>query len=103
MTETDVVRIYQKLSDRYPLILTNSLAAGFMTSLEFPVLKGTSSLGNFELFYDDVPSFAFYAMRDNGEEFAHTHFYSVSEAEQAVADFMEGKLTLVSFGQSYNI
>ena len=99
MDDTDIVNIYHKLSNHYPLILTSSLAAGFKTTLDFPILKGISSLGEFEMFFDELPSFEFYAMHDNGEVFAHKHFYSVSEAEQAVADFMEGKLTLISFGQ----
>ena len=42
-------------------------------------------------------------MRGNGEVFAHAHFYSATEAEQAIIDFMEGKLTLISFGEPYDI
>lgn len=103
MVEADIVSIYHKLSHRYPLALTNSLAAGFNTTIDFPVLSGTSALGKFELFLDDLPSFAFYAMCDNSEVFAHRHFDSADEAEQAVVDYMEGKLTLISFGQTPNI
>ena len=99
MVEADIVNLYHKLSKYYPLILTDTLAVGYTKDSAFPILKGSSSLGNFEMFFDDLPSFEFYAMHNNGELFAHTHFYSVSAAEQAVADFMEGKLTLISFGQ----
>ena len=103
MTDTDIANIYHNLSNRYPLSLTSSIAAGFQTTIDFPILKGTSSLGNFDMFCDDLPSFEFYAMNNKAEVFAHTHFYSANEAEQAVIDFMEGKLTLISFGQPYDI
>ena len=102
MTDNDIVNIYHNLSNRYSLILTSSLAVGFKTTIDFPILRGTSSLGNFEMFVDDFPSFAFYAMRDNGDVFAHKHLQSIVEAKQAVADFMEGTLTLISFGQPYD-
>ena len=69
---------------------------------EFPILCGISRLGRFELFFDDV-SFAFYAMHDNGAVFAHWHAHSVAEAEQAVVDFMNGKMTLVQFGRQNTI
>lgn len=102
MIDADIVNIYRKLSKRYPLILTSSLAEGFNTTLDFPVLKGSSSLGSFEMFPDDLPSFEFYAMHDNGELAIHMHFYSFTEAEQAVADFMEGRLYVVSFKLEYD-
>ena len=101
--DADIVFIYQKLRNRYPITLSSSLAMEFKTTVDFLVLSGISSLGRFEMFFDDVPSFAFYAMYSNGEVFAHKHLRSAEEAEKTVADFMEGKLTLISFGQSYNL
>ena len=51
MVEADLVRIYHKLCNYYPLMLINSLAAGYKTTVDFPVLKGASPLGNFEMFF----------------------------------------------------
>lgn len=96
--DADIGFIYQKLRNRYPITMNSSLAMGFKTTVDFPVLGGVSSLGRFELFFDDVPSFAFYAMHNNGEVLAHKHLQSIDEAEKTVADFMEGKLTFISFG-----
>lgn len=101
--DADVLDIYRKLSSRYPIMLNSSLAMGFKTNIDFPVLSGISELGRFEMYYDDVPSFTFYAVRSSGEVFAHWHLQTTTEAEKAVADFMEGKLTLISFGQPYDI
>ena len=55
-----------------------------------------------KLFYGDF-SFEFYSKKDNGEFLAHCHFQSVSEAEKAVVDFMNGKLTITQFGQPKDI
>lgn len=99
--DSDVVNIYKRLSSSYPITLNSSLAIGFKSNIDFPVLSGTSTLGRFEMFFDDV-SFAFYAMYDDGEVFAHWHLQTSSEAEKAVADFMEGKITRIQFGQPNN-
>ena len=102
MVDADIINIYHTLRNRYPLILTSSLAAGFKATTDFPILRGASSLGNFEMVVDDLPSFAFYAMHDNGEVFDHKHVQSVNKAEETITDFMEGKLTLISFEQPNN-
>ena len=101
--DADVVRIYEKLCNKYSLELTSAHKQGFHSSIDFLILIGISVLGKFEMYYDDVPSFAFYATRSSGEVFAHWHLQTATEAEKAVADFMEGKLTLISFGQPYDI
>ena len=89
--DADIRAIYEHLHSRYPIILSSSLCRGFKSKIDFPVLHGRSTLGEFELFYDDV-SFAFYAMHDHGEVFAHWHMQTPIDAENAVADFMQGKL-----------
>lgn len=97
--DADVIRIYKKLCNKYPIELTSALKKGFHSSIDFPILTGASALGSFEMSCDDVPSFGFYATRNTGEFLAHWHVYSAEEAERSVIDFMEGKLTLISFGQ----
>lgn len=89
--DSDILNIYEKLRKSYPISVNSSLAVSPNFKMDFPVLCGTSGLGRFEMFFDDV-SFAFYAMRDNGEVFAHWHLQTPAEAETAVAGFMEGKI-----------
>lgn len=101
--DADIQAIYERLRDRYPIVLSSSLSLGFNGKVDFPVLYGQSVLGRFELFYDDVPSFAFYAMDDSGGVFAHFHLQTPAEAEKTVLDFMDGKLTIIQFGQANNI
>ncbi len=100
--DADVIRIYEKLSNKYSIELTSAWKKGFHSSVDFPILTGTSALGSFEMIFDDVPSFAFYATRNTGEFLRHWHAYSAEEAEKSVIDFMEGKLTLISFGRPNN-
>ena len=92
--DTDVKAIYERLHDRYPIILSSSLTLGF--KFDFPVLHGQSSLGTFELFYDGV-SFPFYAKDDTEKVYAHFHLQTPAKAEETVIEFMEGKLTIVQF------
>ena len=95
--DADIVYIYEKLCNKYPLELTSAHKQGIHSSIDFPILIGTSVLGKFEMCYDDVPSFAFYAVRSSGEVFAHWHLQTATEAEKAVIDFMEGKILLLQF------
>lgn len=93
ITTDDLKAIYEHLRNRYPISLTSSFSMGFKSNIDFPILHGQSDLGRFNLFFDDV-SFAFYAMRDDGEVFAHWHLQTLIEAEKTVADFMEGRMGL---------
>lgn len=99
--DADIITIYNHLSSRYPVFLSSSLALGFKSKIDFPVLHGQSTLGRFELYFDDF-SFAFYAMHNGEDVFAHKHLQTLLEAEETVADFMEGKITLIQFGQPYD-
>ena len=99
--DANIKSLYKQLHSKYPLELKNSKEMGFKTNSDFPVLCGISSLGKFEVFFDDV-SFPFYAMRDNGEVFAHWHLQTPDEVEKTVVDFMEGKPSVIPFGQPYN-
>ena len=94
--ETDVTIIYERLCKTYPICLSRSVDRGFKSNVDFPVLHGHSSLGDFELFYDDV-SFPFYVEREDGELIAHFHLRTLEEAEKCIADFMEGRMRLLSF------
>lgn len=88
--DTDVIKIYENLKNRYPIKLSSSIDLGFKSKVDFPVLHGQSTLGRFELFFDDV-SFPFYGMNENKEVFSHFHLQTISEAEETIINFMEGK------------
>jgi len=99
--DADIKRLYNQLRCYYSLTLTSSFEKGFKTDIDYPILCGNSILGRFELFYGDL-DFEFYAERDNGVFLAHFHLQSAAEAEKTVVDFMNGKLTIVQFGQPNN-
>ncbi len=99
--DADIKDIYNRLHSEYSLELTSSFEQGFKTNIDYPVLCGTSVLGRFVLFYGDI-DFEFYVLRDNGECWVHCHLKSAKEAEQTVVDFMNDKLTLISFGKPYD-
>ena len=99
--DSDIIKIYEKLRESYPISVNSSLAVSPNFKTDFPILCGTSNLGKFEVFFDDV-SFPFYAMRDNGEVFAHWHLQTPDEVEKTVVDFMEGKPSTIPFGQPNN-
>ena len=96
--DADIKELYNRLHSKYPLELKSSLEMGFKTDIDYPILCGNSILGRFELFYGDL-DFEFYAVQDNGQFLAHFHLQSAAEAEKTVIDFMNGKLTIIQFGQ----
>ena len=99
--DADIKKLYKQLYCKYPLKLTSSFEKGFKTDIDYPILCGNSILGRFELFYGDL-DFEFYAVQDNGQFLAHFHLQSAAEAEKTVIDFMNGKLTIIQFGQLNN-
>ena len=99
--DNDIEELFGRLQSRYSLKLTSSFEKGFKTNIDYPILCGNSILGRFELFYGDL-DFEFYAVQDNGQFLAHFHLQSAAEAEETVIDFMNGKLTIIQFGQPNN-
>lgn len=99
--DSAVLKIYERLHESYPISVNSSRAVSPNFKIDFPILCGASKLGKFEVFFDDV-SFPFYAMRDNGEVFAHWHLQTLDEVEKTVVDFMEGKPSVIPFGRLHN-
>jgi hypothetical protein len=94
--EPDISSVYARIRHKYSISLSSSLELDCKSPVDFPVLHGRSALGYFEVFFDDV-SFPFYAMRENGEVYAHWHLQTLDEVEKTVADFMEGKPSAIPF------
>ena len=96
--ESDVTIVYERICDKYPVMLRGSRELGFKSPVDFPVLQGHSVLGHFRLFYDGV-SFPFYVIQEDGSLHMHWHLQTPEEAEITVAKFMEGTLSLQPFEQ----
>ena len=99
--DSDIVRVYEKLCKSYPICLKSALDVSPKFKIDFPILCGSSRLGKFEVFFDDV-SFPFYAMQEDGEVYAHWHLQTPDEVEKTVVTFMEGKSSAIPFGQANN-
>lgn len=89
--DSDVLKIYEKLHESYPISVKSSLAVSPNFKTDFPILCGISNLGKFEVFFDDI-SFPFYAMNNNGDVFAHWHLQTAQEVEETIVNFMEGNM-----------
>lgn len=100
--DNDIKELFGRLQSKYSLKLTSSFEKGFKTNIDYPILCGSSALGRFELFYGDL-DFEFFAEQDDGKFLWHCHLKSEKEVEQTVVDFMNGKLTIVQFGQPNNL
>ena len=100
--DADIKKLYNQLRCNYSLTLTSAFEKGFKTDIDYPILCGNSILGRFELFHGDL-DFEFYAEQDDGMFLWHCHLQSAAEAEKTVIDFMNGKLTIIQFGQPYDM
>ena len=87
--DTDVIKLYENLKNRFPVVLSSSLDLGFKSNNDFPVIHGQSVLGKFELFFDDI-SFPFYATNEDGKILFHSHLQTQLDAEETIIKFMEG-------------
>ena len=95
--DSDIVKIYNKLREHYPVHLNSSLAVSSNFRNDFPILSGTSGLGKFEVFFDGF-SYPFYAMQEDDEEvYDHWHLRTPDAVERAVVDFMSNKARNILF------
>lgn len=93
-SDADIVAIYEKLRERYPIVIRSSLAVSDKFKIDFPILCGSSALGKFEVLFDAV-SFPFYVCSDHGETDAHWHLQTPEELEKTVVEFMEGNPSVI--------
>ena len=80
----DLVAVYEQLKDIYPLTLTMVPHYDY----ELPVLRGESSVGKFEM-WDNGLDIIFDIYKPDGT-YTHWHPSDVSEAIEAVREFMNG-------------
>lgn len=91
MAKHDLERIYQQLSDRYDLLLTNTFALDAGYTIDVMVLCGKSAKGRFHLYKesDDSDMFVFSVEYPEGKGYTHWHPYGVEQAISDVISFME--------------
>ena len=80
----DPVAVYEQMKDVYAVVVTMEPAYDY----EIPVLRGESSAGKFEV-WDNGLDIIFDIYKPDG---THTHWHpsDVSEATEAVREFMNG-------------
>ena len=86
----DIELIYDKVKNKYNLILTNTFALDDGYTIDVPVIRGTSANARFDLYKDgDLFVFSVAFFDKTGEEkYSHTHPYDVADAIQHIEDFM---------------
>ena len=80
----DPVAVYEQMTDVYAVVVTMEPAYDY----EIPVLRGESSAGKFEV-WDNGLDIIFDIYKPDGT-YTHWHPSDVSEATEAVREFMNG-------------
>ena len=80
----DPVAVYEQMKDVYAVVVTMEPAYDY----EIPVLRGESSAGKFEV-WDNGLDIIFDIYKPDGT-YTHWHPTDVSEATEAVREFMNG-------------
>lgn len=88
--DDNVIAVYERLKDRYDLVLATSseLDEGF--TIDCPVIVGKAHGQIIEL-YDDGAMFVMDVMDAEKTMGTHWHPYDVENAVDDIAEFMEGK------------
>ncbi len=89
----DIEIIYNKLKDRYNLVLTNSLELNDGFTWDVPIICGESESGRFQLYADKNTK------NPHGVQFVftlpdhrtHSHPQSIEDAINEIEKFMSGK------------
>lgn len=100
MTENHVIAVFEQLKDRYPLVLTNTMALNEGFTIDCPILVGKAHGQIIEL-YSDGDMFILDVMDEAQTKGTHWHPYDVEDAVEDIIEFMEGKsdYDLAPFGQ----
>ena len=96
----DLIVIYERLKDRYPLVLTNTAALDEGFSVDCPILVGKAHGQIIELYLDES-MFVMDVMDAAQTKGTHWHPNDVARAIHDITAFMEGKAdyTLYPFRQ----
>ena len=89
-SEDDLKAIYEKLKDRYALVLTNTAALDEGFTVDCPILVGRAHGQIMEL-YLDCEMFVMDVMDMEQTKGTHWHPNDVESAIKYIAEFMDGK------------
>ena len=81
----DLDYIYEKLKDKYNLILTNTKSLDERFTIDTKVITGTTEKGTFML-YDDIFSIDY-----SDKTSTHFHTVDLDDAINSIKEFMEEK------------
>ena len=88
----DIELIYDKLKDKYDLVLTSTMALDDGYTIDVPVICGASEKGRFDLYKDEsVGLFVFSVAPEKTEKHWHTHAIDMEGAIRLVDGFMGKK------------
>ena len=82
--------IYEKMKDKYDLILTNTFALNDGYTIDVPVIRGISSDRRFDLYKEEdlfVFSVEFFD-KSGDEKYSHEHPYDTNDAVDYIEKFM---------------
>lgn len=90
MTENHVIAVFEQLKDRYPLVLTNTMALDEGFTIDCPILVGKAH-GQIVELYSDGDMFVLDVQDEAMTQGTHWHPYDVEDAVEDISEFMEGK------------
>lgn len=89
MTEKDLFTVYERLKDRYPMTVTNTLSAHKCFRMDVPILIANAH-DRILWLYVDAGEFVFDVMSSDCSMGTHWHPMTTEQALQDVTAFMEG-------------
>ena len=87
MTDNHILAVYNKLKDKYPLVLANSLELNEGYTIDCPVLVAKAHGHILEL-YSDGDLFVLDVMDEAQTKGTHWHPWDVDQAAEDITDFM---------------
>lgn len=90
ITIEDVITVYERLKDRYDLLLTTTAELDDGFTVDCPIIVGKAHGQIIEL-YEDGGLFVMDVMDDERTKGTHWHPYDVDLAVEELVEFMEGR------------
>ena len=85
-----MIAVFEQLKDRYPLVLTNTMALDEGFTIDCPILVGKAHGQVIEL-YSDGDMFVLDVMDEAQTKGTHWHPCDVESAIEYIQEFMDGK------------
>ena len=86
-----VLEVYERLKERYSLVLTTTSALDEGFTIDCPIIVGKAHGQIIELYDEDVGFFVMDVMDKEQTKGTHWHPFDVEDAVECIIEFMEGK------------